>query len=304
MDRPLVEDLRYYNVNFPQDTTFSAYARLLQSKWRFRKGYPFGKLGNYIENEYAKREKVNYLTNNIKNCVDESIIQARINGGMIAEPRIWNNLLSSQPLCFNMFGEMHYDLEFATEFFQTLFSTKVKRVTSVKFEFSPSRGNKEYTGDHSAFDVFIEYFNHQDEECFIGIEVKYAETLKEESKKKAFENFKNHKQEYERLTLDSSVFKVGAIEHLKQVPIAQIWRDHLLSIASKKDFKGGFFVFLFPSLNEACRKGVDLYRSHLISPDEEETGFYPRYLETFIETLNQICDSSWAKELKERYLGV
>jgi len=78
---------------------------------------------------------------------------------LIKQPRIWNNLLSSQPLCFNLFGELHFDLELATKFFGQLFPGKIETVTSIKFEYSPGRGNKQYIGDHSAFDVFIEYHN-------------------------------------------------------------------------------------------------------------------------------------------------
>ncbi|QDG52136.1 hypothetical protein FIV42_15710 [Persicimonas caeni] len=36
------------------------------------------------------------------------------------QPRIFNNLLSSQPLCFNLFGELQQNLELATEVFRTL----------------------------------------------------------------------------------------------------------------------------------------------------------------------------------------
>jgi len=172
------------------------------------------------------------------------------------------------------------------------------------FEHSPSRGDSTYTGDHSAFDVFIEYVNPENEFCFIGIEVKYVENLREESKQKAFANFENHRFEYTRLTLESNVFKSGSIDILKQVPISQIWRDHLLSIATRKDYKDGFFVFLYPSQNEACQKGVDLYIEQLISINEEVTGFYPRYLEAFIETLKSIHDVEWVRELEERYVGI
>ena len=106
---------------------------------------------------------------------------------MIGEPRIWNNLLSSQPLCFNLFGELHYNLDLATKYFRILFPNRIETVKSVKFEYSAGRGNIDYTGDHSAFDVFVEYTN-AGKNGFIGIEVKYSESLTEETKEKAHEN--------------------------------------------------------------------------------------------------------------------
>lgn len=300
---PTIEELKRFSAYYSADTLFAAYARLLQSKWRESKGYPVGKLGNYIDSEYAKREKVNFLTDNVKDCVDESIIQARINGGMIAEPRIWNNLLSSQPLCFNLFGEMYYDHGLATDFFNAFFPEKVKTVEKLSFEYSPNRGNLNYTGDHSAFDVFIEYKNHKSESGFIGIEVKYAESLKEESSRKAEHHFDLHKEQYLRLTHESKVFKFDSIGNLKIPPISQIWRDHLLSIATQQDFSEGFFVFLFPSLNTECKVGVSRYISQLVSSSEEMTGFYPRHLESFIGTLKGLRSDPWVIELANRYLG-
>jgi len=192
MIKPTNEELNRYKAYYKYDTPFASYARLLQSKWRDGKGYQSGDYGNYIELEFAKRTKANYLTDNIKRCVSEAIIEARNNGGMVSEPRIWNNLLSSQPLCFNLFGEMSCDTELATNFFKTLFPKIVVKVTKVRFEYSPKRGDKRYTGDHSAFDVFIEYLNDKQELCFIGIEVKYAETLKEETRQKGKDYFKDH----------------------------------------------------------------------------------------------------------------
>jgi parvulin-like peptidyl-prolyl isomerase len=38
-------------------------------------------------------------------------------------------------------------------------------------------------------------------------------------------------------------------------------------------------------------------------PNEEQSGFYPRYLEDFINALTVIENAGWTKELKERYLG-
>ncbi len=190
-----------------------------------------------------KTTKANYLTENIKQLVTDTVINAKKDRAVISEPRIWNNLLSSQPLCFNLFGELHYNLELATKYFKQLFPTRIDNVTSVKFEYSAGRGNKEYTGDHSAFDAFVEYLK-DNKKGFIGIEVKYSESLKEETKEKANETFLKHEKEYRHLTTEK-IFKTNAIEIVKQIPLSQIWRDHLLSIAHLKDYDEGFFVFLF-----------------------------------------------------------
>lgn len=299
MTRPLKEERIRYNVDYPQDTAFSANARLLQSKWREGKGYPELKLGNFLDIDFAKRTKSNFLTTNIKQLVTKEVANIKKTGALIGEPRIWNNLLSSQPLCFNLFGELHFDLDLATNFFQKIFPNLLDRVIDIKFEYSPGRGNNKYIGDHSAFDVFVEY-SKDDRTGFIGIEVKYAESLREETMAKATKNFKPL---YENLTINSGFFKPNTVGFLKRPPIAQIWRDHLLAIATKQDYDEGFFVFLFPSKNNQCQKGVDSYQQYLMFDNNKQNCFYPMHLEYFIDTMIKVANVEWANELKMRYLG-
>lgn len=254
------------------------------------------KYGNYLDLAFAKETKANFLTENIRRLVREEVAKAKRNNALIGEPRIWYNLLSSQPLCFNLFGELHFNLDLASKLFRKLFPDRVESVTAIKFEFSPARGNNEYTGDHSAFDVFIEY-RKNNKKGFIVIEVKYAESLKEELKQKAEKNFR---QRYVDLTNASNKFKPDSLELLKQPPLSQIWRDKLLSIATEKDYDEGFFVFLFPSLNGQCQQGVYKYKAQLASDNQELSGFYPMYLEDIVNTLIEIDDANWISEFRKR----
>lgn len=299
MVRPDKDERTKYHVDYPQDTDFSAFARLLQSKWRDKKRLPELSLRNFLDVEFAKTSKANFLTDNIRNLVTTEIAHAKKTGGLIGEPRIWNNLLSSQPLCFNLFGELHYDLDLATEYFRQLFPDRVKKATAVEFEYSPGRGNPKYLGDNSAFDAFIEYTTNE-KKGFIGVEVKYAESLREETKEKAKKNFK---EQYATLTDKCGLFKPNSISQLRRPPLSQIWRDHLLSIATKQDYDEGFFVFLFPSKNKHCQTAADAYKERLWSNNEAVTNFYVRHLDDFITTLSDIANTEWAKELRTRYLG-
>ena len=303
MNRPDKKTLLEYEVFYKPDTDFASQARLLQSKWRVRKGFkindtPKSNYGNFIDTKIAKDEKVNFLTNNIKKLVSEKILEIRRNGGLVGEPRIWNNLLSSQPLCFNLFGELHYDLDLATRLFKKQFPDKVTSVTKIDFEFSSKRNNP----DNSAFDVYVEYLNKH-KKCFFGIEVKYQEDLYEETSVKAAEIFQIHKDDYIKVTDDSRCFKPNAIDKLQLVPLSQIWRDHLLSFNMTDENNSGSFIFLYPFENDECREGVTAYQKLLVSGNEEETKFYPRDLAKFIRTLNAIHNTDWTRELIERYLG-
>lgn len=303
MKRPNEKELKDYNVFYKPDTNFASHARLLQSKWRVKQGLkmnttPKSNYGNFIDTDIATSGKANYLTDNIKKLVTEKIIEIRKAGGLIGEPRIWNNLLSSQPLCFNLFGELYCDLDLATRFFQKLFPDKVTAVKKIDFEYSSKRNNP----DNSAFDVYVEYL-HNDKKYFFGIEVKYQEDLLVETPTKAAEIFASHKDEYEKQTNDCSYFKPKAIERLQFVPLAQMWRDHLLSFNMTDKNILGSFIFLYPFDNDGCSRGVSSYQKLLVNDNEEETKFYPRDLAKFIRTLNEIHDTKWTRELVARYLG-
>src|SRR5690606_13021174 len=108
-----------------------------------------------------------------------------------------------------------------------------KKVNGIEFEYSPGRGSEKYTGDRSAFDVFITYDGTKGK-GFIGIEVKYAEDLRNKPA--------TAKPQYTRVATDSSAFSVAAIEELAKMPrsVEQLWRDHLLCLAMLQDKALGY----------------------------------------------------------------
>lgn len=304
--RPTEKERLEFHVDYSDDTEFSAHGRLLQSRWRASKGYPMGKYGNFLETEFAKNSKANFLTERIQLLAAEEMAKAKASGALFHEGRMWANLLSSQPLCFNLFGELSFDTDAATACFKKLFPGRVDRVSSVRFEYSPGRGDTVYTGDHSAFDVFVEY-ERDGQKGFLGIEVKYAESLREEQLKKSMETFDKHAARYTQLTESHGVFGPDVIAALRRPPLSQIWRDHLLSIAllnhPERKYDEGIFVFLFPSLNKQCQEGVNEYAKYLASRDENMSGFCPRHLEQFIHTVADHYNTDWSNELRSRYLG-
>ena len=107
---------------------------------------------------WAEQTLANYLTDRVKQVVRHEVMdKSKSQGKLFSRPRIFNDLLFSQPLCFNLFGEMRHDLSLATAVFNDITSGRVRTVTSVEFEESPGRGDSRYTGDNSAFDVFVTF---------------------------------------------------------------------------------------------------------------------------------------------------
>jgi hypothetical protein len=115
----------------------------------------------------------NFLSSNIINVVKQELVERnKTSLGMIDENRLLTNLLSSQPLCFNFFGELAYNLEFATQILQRILP-EVAKVRRIYFEYAPPVN---YTCDNSAFDVAMEIESGNSVGLF-GLECKYTDTF-------------------------------------------------------------------------------------------------------------------------------
>ena len=276
---------------------FRRRARILQSVWRLKKGYPAGQhkgqpLGSRLPEDFAKETLANYLTPAIREVVRTELESGVKDGRLFATPRIYNDLLSSQPLCFNLLGELQVDLEKATRLFRVLRPDSIEKVTAIRFEHSPGRSDQRFSGDRSAFDVFVEYDHQAGGRGFLGIEVKYHENLAGKPAK--------HRPRYNEIAEAMGCFRSDALPRLKIAPLQQIWRDHLLAGITKKElgYAEGIFVFLYPSGNSHCEVAIAEYRDCLANTDTFEAWT----LETVVRALKEHIGAPWVDAFHERYL--
>jgi hypothetical protein len=289
---------RYHALESVDARSFQPRARLLQAIWREEQGYDSttyrGKIrGARLPMPWAKDTLANYLTDTIRDVVRAEVLDPDTAAGKLyGQPRIFNNLLSSQPLCFNLFGELQQDLELASKVFRTLTDGRAERVVAVEFEYSPGRGDARYTGDSSAFDVFVRFRTPEGGEGFAGIEVKYHENLKLKPARLT--------ERHAEITGAMGCFDETVLERLKACPLEQIWRDHLLAGAMLADgeFDDGFFVFLAPEGNEYCREAVADYRACLTVDDTFESWT----LEGVVDALREHSSAEWVELFFRRYL--
>ena len=282
---------------------FQRKARILQSMWREEQGYDVGlhkgrsgerPLGSRLPMPMAEEDLINYLSETIKQVVrDEVLDRRKSRGKLFSRPRIFNDLLSSQPLCFNLFGELQQDLELAAAVFKEISSGRVHSVTSIEFEHSPGRGNARYTGDNSAFDVYVTYETNQGGKGFIGIEVKYHENLAGKAAR--------HRPRYDEVSQIMGCFRHERLPDLKMQPLQQIWRDHMLAgIHLDQDhFDDGFFVFLYPRDNAYCSTAIEAYSKCLSNDDS----FVAWTLEEFAAAIKSITNALWIDRFIDRYLN-
>ena len=304
MKRPNKDLLKRFNVHNTHDNEFQANAKLLQCWWRIYSFLPKGKYGYMLPLEEAKKKGYNFLTDNIRKHVKEEIENKEVSNKLIDGNRLYSHMLSSQAMTFNLFGELKSKLELATNVFNKLFNNKIKKVDNIEFEYSPGRRNIKYTGDRTAFDVFIEYTTLDDSKGFFGIEVKYSEDLKpfnNDALIKSIESYNKNKTRYHEITNESKIFKEEKFQQLTEFKIFQIWIKHLLALSLMQDYAEGFFIYLYPRNNEAYQNGLNDYQNLLISSDYDKNHLHPMHLETFVEALKSIDKSDWIKEFEFRY---
>ena len=174
------------------DSSFVAKCRKLQSIYRYEIGeeiHPYtdrnGNVhyyGNYISGGETPKDGCwkNFLTEYaFKHAEDR--VNNRKKYETIEKDRLFNNLLSSQPMAFNLFCPLRKMLtespETATRVIKAaLPGYPIHEVMGVELEFIP--GNyRDLTGDKSAMDAIIRFKDKDGRDGFIAVETKYSENL-------------------------------------------------------------------------------------------------------------------------------
>ena len=159
------------------EPTFRRAQRLHQAWWRAfvlaRPPGPYpGRPDRTLGSTMPDPGDANFLTPGCARSFTEAVGERGADAaGLVAVKRARGNLLSSQPMAFNAFGELHQDLDLATRWLRGVVDDAAEVVTAVHFEFRPAAGD---IGDNSAFDVAVEYRCPQGP-TLLGLEVKYTD---------------------------------------------------------------------------------------------------------------------------------
>jgi len=289
---------------------FQRTARILQSIWREEQGFSCheyadkkGKAhlrGSRVPMPWAEDSLSNFITDGVRQVVREEVCNPKVSKGkLFGKPRIFDNLLSSQPLCFNLFAELKRDIPLAIDLVKELTSGRFRQVNAIEFEFSPGRRDSRYLGDRSAFDVFIDCETSTGACGFIGIEVKYHENLIGPAGKDGEQKQENVR--YDQVADEMNCFSAGTRDALKLSPLEQIWRDHLLAgaICDTDHYEDGLFVMLYPKDNHHVKGAVTDYRNCL----SNDSSFSEWTLEDVCSCLKKYSTAGWIDLFVDRYLA-
>lgn len=304
---PLVPEalLKKLHVHEPLDHRFKACARFLQSLWREEQGLPMGHysspntaerpLGSRLAPDAAATGR-NFMTPAIaKQAANAVVYQER--GAFIEQGRLRQNLLSSMPLAFNLFGPMAEDYGLASKVLRSLIPClDLRRVLNVRFEHSPDRNHPDFTGDQSAFDVAVVYERSDREICFMGIEVKYSETGRESGSLETSNCLGS-------LAERSGLYHNANDPVLRTAPYQQLFREHLLTFVAKDvlEYADAHFVLVSPNHNHLVQQAADLYAAKLVDPDDLSVPFHQVALERIIEAFGWAGALDYALALHDRY---
>jgi hypothetical protein len=302
---PLVPEcvLRHHHCHWPNDHRFKAVARLLQSIWREDKGLPAGtfitpqghrrRLGSRLTFP-AGQIGANFLNQSVAEVAWKELIHREI-GAIYDADRLRLNLLSSQPLAFNVFAPLKRDLDLATRVLSELLPGFIDLVTEILFEHAPARGHPAFTADHTAFDLCIRGRTPTGQRAFIAIELKYAEGLTEALRPAT--------TRYHELAHATGLFITPEEPRLRANLLGQLFRQHCLAqcMLQRDLAEVGLYLFIAPRLNHLAQNAAEAYRSQLKEPTPDQVPFVAITLEQLIEAIVAAGEPHYARALHRRY---
>ena len=293
------------------DSKFVAKCRLLQSIYRVEIGEDEG----YIQRGSKRYFYGNYIMNGDKtgkNFLEDYIFdyaKKRVNNRKhyetIKEERLFNNLLSSQPMAFNLFCPLikmfEKDESTATDILRAaLPDYNINKVTKIDLEFIPDN-YKKLTNDRTAMDAIIEFTDNDGIPSFIAIETKYSENLgvneaSRKGKAKAIETIKS-------LRIFQSEIENRITS--KEVALTQIYRNFLLSETyGINQNKKAYSIVLAPKENLTTANEVNSLKNEL--KEEYRYKISSVYLKDFVLKLIEKSQGKYQATFRafyDRYLN-
>ena len=292
------------------DNQITARYRLKQSEYRakiLKEDFGVGpyitsktKYGNMLIN--GENSGSNFISNNAFLFAKQKVLDKQLNKDLtIEEFRLFNNMLSSMPMCFNLFSDLRKLLltnpEDTTEIVKKLFLELdwINKVTYIDVEFIPTP-IYDYINDKSAFDAMILVEDKDGKKGLISLETKYTDLLGS--------NTSSNSSTKNEIISSNKIFSHKLVEELKMSGYKQIHRNYLLTYAyaKKNKFKNFSNVVISPSDDTLSSKEIKELHENLHLKSET---IFKIELEEFVDRgincENEIISEIYNK-FKERYL--
>ena len=289
----------------PESTAWKRLARWRQAQWREARQHPVGaqpyaggaratRVGSRLQLAFARLSGANFITGDALAEARRRIANPEQHQ-MLLESRLWADLLSSMPLCFNLFGTLGADATRAADAVRAWWPDAPRGDTSVRFEHSPGRSDPAFLGNRSAFDVAFEVRSGPSARAIVGVETKYQEHAGPNRAPSA-EALARYVEVSER----SGAFVEGWRQRVIGTPLQQIWQDHILLLSMlqhpSKQWTWGRFVLVYPGENPSFARAAAEYRETL----RDAATFESRTIEDLLATSGAL-DPATVETFRERY---
>ncbi len=214
--------------------------------------------------------------------------------------RLWADLLSSEALAFNLFGDIASDPPVAGRAIVRRWWPEVRgAVREVRFAHSPGRLDPAWLNSLRAFDAAFVIDLDGGSQGILAVDVKYHEWLKPEIPRP--ENLWRYREVAER----SGAFPAKLIDELavgRRYALAVMWLEHLLVLSMLQHPSGawaaGRYVVLHPAGNVSVMAGVERYRGMLA----DDSTFLSATLEDLLAA--DVLPERAERAVSERYVGM
>lgn len=280
----------------PSDTAWQAGLRWQQAWWRaarlglppgpFSKKEPRRLVGSTLPLDAPK--DANFLTAEAAMAAERRLKTG--GGGLVKEDRLRRSLLSSQPMCFNLFG--HFQDEAKRDALLGWVrghDPSASSIARVEIEWAPPPA--EHFRGGSAFDAFVEYETGAGGLGFLAIECKYHEHLPKTDVAKVRGTYRDFTDAY-------GLWRAGAVDRLDRAGLRQFWLNTLLaqSLLRLGYYVTGKSMIVACAADRSARDACTAVRSELT--DSSTLAWEP--WETIVESIEG--HDEWRTDFVTRYL--
>lgn len=292
-----------------KEDKFTAKRRLKQSQYRhdvLKESYGYGpdstsqsKYGNMLVNgeitgsNFVSKSAFVYA----KQRANDTVVFPDMT---IDSYRLFNNMLSSMPLCFNLFSDLREILIFnrdeATQIIKNLFIEvrEIENPLYLAVEFIPTPTDR-YTDDKSAFDAMLIYKDKFGDKGLITIETKYTDILGSNSSSRTSVK--------DSIIIKDELFEDDATKFILKNGYKQIHRNFLLTYiyAKNNKIKHWANVVISPAEDKKSEIEIDEFKNSL---KKHKDNIFKISLEEFVSRgKNSNCDqiTKIYKEIETRY---
>jgi len=285
-------------------TEFRRSVRYHQAMWRKGNGYPIGThrvrpgteprlIGSHLDLDFAKESGATFLTTRARTA-------ARARASSVEPHQIfnqqsfWADLMSSEALAVNLFGDLASDLDRADRAVHAWWPTTPGRVTEVRFAHSPGRLDPSYANSRRYFDAMFVLELPDGSSGALAIDVTYREVVDRKGVKSA------HLPRFVEIHDRSDAFAPGAVDVLGPSRLSMVWLEHLLLLSMLQHESGrwtwGRYVVVHPRANTSVSSAIEGYRELLV----DDATFTTTTIEDVLEA--KMLAPKTTSALRRRYL--